>query len=150
MYASQLAIMRAVGRHHSRAGLASPASISPPDSPAGMRALGATTSSANEATLLLLPQGPLSAADSGELDRGEPPHIPWWQREHSVTLPQCMQAALNRKLYGMSLVLLNREPREEAPHPNVAALLHGGHLHAHSLSAVCGSKPDGAQPDSHC
>ena len=46
----------------------SPLSMSPPDTPPGRRARGATEG--DEATKLLLPQGPLSAAGSGELGLG--------------------------------------------------------------------------------
>lgn len=55
-----------LARHHSTGGLASPASMSPPETPPRLRTRGATEGG-NEATKLLLPLGPLSAASSTEL-----------------------------------------------------------------------------------
>ena len=60
-------------RHHTTGGgtgaIISPLSMSPPDTPPGRRGRAATEG--NEATKLLLPQGPMSAAGSGELGIGE-------------------------------------------------------------------------------
>lgn len=57
-------------RYHSTGGIASPASMSPPETPPRARMRGATEGG-TEATKLLLPLGPLSAASSTDLTMRE-------------------------------------------------------------------------------
>ncbi|CAL5223333.1 g5832 [Coccomyxa viridis] len=74
-------------RNHTTGGLISALSMTPPDTPPGRRARGATEG--DEATKLLLPQGPLSAAGSGELGIVSPRsghRIPSLQRYYMVTI----------------------------------------------------------------
>ena len=72
-YHTAAVCLRRLFRHHTTGGgtgaIISPLSMSPPDTPPGRRGRAATEG--NEATKLLLPQGPMSAAGSGELGIGE-------------------------------------------------------------------------------
>jgi hypothetical protein len=61
--------MRRLMRHHSTGQLASPVSMSPPETPPALRMRG-VTEGGSEATKLLLPQGPLSVASSADLALG--------------------------------------------------------------------------------
>lgn len=80
-----------LGRAHTTGALASPASITPPDSPVAQQLRSATEGDASEATVLLLPHGPLSAADSGELLAGLRPGS---KHAHSApNMQTCMHVA---------------------------------------------------------
>ncbi|CAK0784876.1 hypothetical protein CVIRNUC_008081 [Coccomyxa viridis] len=107
-------------RHHTTGAMISPLSMSPPETPPARRARGATEgnglahSDAEEVTKLLLPQGPMSAAASGDLGvvgSGGGTCISKLQRYYMVTIFTLTASLLyaDQNLMAPNLTLIAKE-----------------------------------------